>query len=116
MRNMSFAITKEQIINQSKTVTRRLGWKLLEIGDLIQPVEKSMGMKKGEKIKKIGCPIKIISVNRESLWNITASEVRKEGFQMTVWQFIRFFSRHMKCDHRQEVTRIEFEYTEKITG
>lgn len=40
MRNMSFAFTKEQILNRTKTVTRRRGWAdMLKPGDLIRAAE-----------------------------------------------------------------------------
>jgi len=50
VRNMSFAMTTKQVRNQTKTVTRRFGWWFLKAGDIVQPVEKAMGLKKGEKI------------------------------------------------------------------
>ena len=48
MRNMSFAMTTEAVRNQTKTVTRRFGWWFLKPGDMVQPVEKAMGLRKGE--------------------------------------------------------------------
>jgi len=42
MRNMSFALTTNQVLEQTKSVTRRFGWKFLKAGDLVQPVLKSM--------------------------------------------------------------------------
>lgn len=56
MRRMSFMLTKEQVLNQTKDVTRRNGWAFLKPGDLIQPVEKCMGLKKGEKQVLLGGP------------------------------------------------------------
>lgn len=35
MRNMSFALTTKQIINRTKTITRRFGWWFLRPGDKI---------------------------------------------------------------------------------
>ena len=52
MRNMSFTMTTRQIKNRSTTMTRRFGWWFLKPGDRIQAVEKGMGLKKGEKVKK----------------------------------------------------------------
>lgn len=54
MRHISCALTTQQILDQSKDVTRRLGWLHLKAGDLIQPVKKCMGLKPGEKIEKLG--------------------------------------------------------------
>jgi len=45
MRNMSFAMTTNQILAQTKTVTRRFGWWNLKTGDVVQPVKKTMGLK-----------------------------------------------------------------------
>ncbi|GAJ06145.1 unnamed protein product, partial [marine sediment metagenome] len=75
MRNMSFSLTKTHILNQTKTVTRRQGWTFLKPGDLLQPVEKCMGLKKGERVKKLGCPIRVVSVDRQPLHLITPEDV-----------------------------------------
>ena len=42
-RNMSFAMTTQQVKDQTKDVTRRFGWLFLKPGDILQPVEKAMG-------------------------------------------------------------------------
>lgn len=39
MRNMSFALTTPQILNRSKTVTRRAGWSFLKPGDIVCAVQ-----------------------------------------------------------------------------
>lgn len=115
MRNMSFALTKDQILNQTKTVTRRLGWKFLKRGDLIQPVEKCMGLKKGEGVERIGGHIRITLMGRSVLGFINIGEVRREGFlDLNPLEFVAMFCRHMKCDPMDIVTRIEFEYTEGL--
>jgi hypothetical protein len=49
MKNMSFAMTTEQVRNQSKTVTRRFGWWFLKTGDVVQPVLKRRGYEKVSK-------------------------------------------------------------------
>lgn len=71
MRNMSFSITTKQMYAGTKDVTRRLGWWNLKVGDVVMAVEKGMGLKKGEKVKRI-YPIEIVSVSREPLQYITA--------------------------------------------
>lgn len=38
MRRMSFMLTRKQVLDQTKDVTRRNGWAFLKPGDLIQPV------------------------------------------------------------------------------
>lgn len=109
-RNMSFMLTTEQVRNRIKRVTRRNGWLFLRPGDIVNAVEKGMGLKKGEKVKRI-CQIKVISVNLEPLNWITKSELILEGFpDMTTDQFIDMYCKHNKCKPRDTVNRIEFEY------
>ena len=81
---------------------------------LIQPVNKVMGMKKGEHPEPIGGPIRIVSVSRDPLNAITPQDVYREGFpQMTREQFIAMFTRtHRGCRVATVVTRIEFEFVE----
>lgn len=111
MRRMSFSLTKEQVLNKTKTVTRRKGWLFLKGGDLVQPVEKCMGLKKGEKQVKIGGPIRVVNVRRERLWDITKEDVVKEGFEgYSREYFCNLYVKANKGDWMQEVTRIEFEY------
>ena len=114
---MSFMLTTEQVRNRTKTVTRRLGWKFLKPGDIINAVEKCQGLKKGEKIKKI-CQIRIVRTSNEPLCSITPEDVTKEGFPLlTEYGFVLMFCREMKCYPHAKVTRIEFEYieSEKVT-
>lgn len=84
-RNMSFAMTTPQFIDGSKDVTRRFAWWDLKRGDILMAVEKGMGLKKGEKIKRLGL-IEIISVRHEPLnemindWSYGLIEMSREGF------------------------------------
>lgn len=92
MRNMSFSLTTEQVKNKTKTVTRRNGWTFLTEDTTLQPVKKGMGLKKGEKVEKIGLPIGVTSVKREPLSAITLDDVVKEGFpKMTTDEFIKMY-------------------------
>lgn len=114
-RAMSFALTKEQIRNRTKTVTRRLGWQSLKPGDLIIAVEKVRGLKKGDKLKKIGLLRCIkndaVQLNGSSL---TAEDVDREGFPGgDPIDFAEMFCRNMKCDRDVMVQRIEFEYVDE---
>lgn len=117
MRHISFALTTTQIRDQTKTVTRRLGWTFLKPGDLLQPVVKCQGLKKGERIKKIGGPIRVVSIERAPLNAITPQDVYREGFpQMTREQFVQMFKKsHRGCRVGTEVTRIEFTYVSPQT-
>jgi len=116
-------LTTEQIRNRTKTVTRRLGWKTLKPGDLLQGCVKCMGLKKGEKPEKLAV-IRVVNVRREMLHDMLAIhndhdpigaygniECRKEGFpHMCPVNFVEFFCDHMGVQPSQVVTRIEFEY------
>ena len=108
--NMSFMLTTDQIRNRTKTVTRRVGWKNLKSGKIINACEKCQGLKKGQSVKVL-CQIRVIDVRREPLSEITKNDVIKEGFpEMTVNDFVNMFTTHMKCKSSSMVTRIEFEY------
>lgn len=111
MRNISFALTTKQFLDQSKTVTRRMGWRNLQVGDRLKGVEKCQGLKKGEKIKVLG-EIEIVSVWFEPLYSITKDEVIKEGFpDMSPSEFVEMFCKtHKGCDPDTEITRIEYGY------
>lgn len=117
-RNISFALTTEQVRNRTKTVTRRLGWKDLKPGTLLQPVVKAQGIPKGGKVEKIGGLIRVTGVSQEPLDGLNHPlhetafwEVRREGFpEMTPAQFVAFFARTHNCDRSVFVTRIAFEY------
>ncbi|HZT13641.1 MAG TPA: hypothetical protein VFA29_12590 [Candidatus Baltobacteraceae bacterium] len=122
MRNISFALTTEQIRNRTKTVTRRTGWRNLKPGTLLSAVVKSQGLKKGEKVERI-CTIRVVDVSVESLdrlWKEPAyglAEIRREGFgdhpHLSVPEnFVAWFAASHKCEVSASVTRIEFEYVE----
>jgi len=109
-RNISFSLTIQQIKNHTKTVTRRLGWGFLEVGDILNACEKCQGLKKDEKINKL-CQIRIINIRKERLYKITQEEIVKEGFNnMTNREFIEMFMKNIKCEFSTFVNRIEFEY------
>lgn len=111
MRNMSFAITTDQIRMRTKTVTRRMGWRFLKPGDMICAVEKGMGLKKGEKVNRLANLI-VTSVNAQRLCDIDQEDVAREGFpDMSVQEFITMFcASHKGCKPDSVVTRIEFDY------
>ena len=108
MRNMSFMLTVEQMLNRTKTVTRRDGWWFLESGDVVMACVKCMGLKKGEKVKKL-YPIIIISSTPEILAHITQEDCIKEGFpHYSPLQFTKMFCKHNKCEASEIINRIEF--------
>ena len=125
MRNMSFMLTKEQFRNQTKRVTRRLGWWNLKRGEIVMGVEKSQGLKKGERIVKLG-PIRIVTARREKLRAMTdrfgygLQETRLEVIDdEMLWNpnaWVKWFcASHKGCTPETEVNRIEFEYVDEKT-
>lgn len=111
-RNMSFFLTTDQIRNRTKTVTRRLGWKFLQPGDILNACVKCQGLKKGQRIEKL-CQIRVISTRLEALARCTDDDAAREGFPgMTGLEFAQMFCKHMGGDGRQFVNRIEFEYVD----
>lgn len=108
-------LTPEQVLKQTKTVTRRQGWLKLKKGDILQPVEKGMGLKKGEKVKKLGPPIRVKSAMRIELNLITDSDCVREGFaEMSPAEFVAFYCKANKCKPTDLCTRIEFEYLNQV--
>lgn len=117
---MSFSLTEEQLMNGTKSVTRRTGWMNLKPGDRLRAVRKAMGLKKGERVHQL-CEIEIVDVTREPLSLISEDDVISEGFAgWTRDQFIEMFLRtHKIKDPRSFVTRIEFRVipgSERIDG
>lgn len=113
-RNISFSLTTAQFRARTKTVTRRLGWKSLQPGDLLMGCEKCMGLRPGDQIRRLGL-IRVVSVRSEQLSAIYMERdgCAAEGFpDMTPAAFVEFFTRHMRAPGDPLVTRIEFEYME----
>lgn len=121
MRNISFSATVDQIRNKTKTVTRRLGWVNIAPGERLQGVEKAMGLKPGEEIKRLAV-IEVVGVRREKLKDMLGcaygfEETTKEGFpdgHPKHWpsHFVEMFCGIYGCTPETEVTRIEFKYVE----
>lgn len=119
-RNISFALTTPQFMDGSKDVTRRNGWANLRAGDVLCAVEKSQGLGKGGKIKRLGM-IRVKDARREKLSAMTENldygfaETTREGFpegHPKHWpsEFVAFFcASHKGVVPDSIVTRIEFE-------
>lgn len=87
-------------------------------GQLIQPVEKCMGLRPGEKMVKLRDPMIIVSIRREPLERMIADldygfdECRLEGFgdhPTYKWpsEFVAMFcSTHKGCSPKSIITRI----------
>jgi hypothetical protein len=121
---MSFALTTEQILAETKDVTRRLGWLKLRAGARVRPVRKCMGLRPGEKVQVLRDPLIIVSVRREPLRRMLDDveygfeEVRREGFAEhpvycwpPAWVHM-FCASHKGCTPESVITRIEFAYRE----
>jgi hypothetical protein len=103
-------MTTKQIQRRTKDVTRRFGWWFLKEGDILHGVEKSMGLKKGEKIVRL-CTIQVVSVRKEPLNEISQDDVIREGFpEWSPEDFVNFIVKHYRCDPSKEINRIEFKY------
>ena len=115
-RGMSFWLTQQQMRDEIKDVTRRLGWWSLKPGDIVNAIEKCQGLKKGEKQVLI-YPIEIISTRSEPLFSITQAECIREGFpNLTPIEFVEMFCRANKaksCIPTTSVNRIEFKRYEE---
>lgn len=111
MANMSFMLTKEQVRNRTKTVTRRDGWWKLKPGDIVTMCEQCQGLKKGEKIVILGV-MKVITAKPEILSLITQDDCAREGFPgMTPGEFVEMFCKtHKGVRPTTPINRIEFEY------
>jgi hypothetical protein len=119
MRNISFMLTTRQIIERTKTVTRRLGWRNVKVGERLQACVKCQGLKPGQKITRLAI-IEVTDVRRERLNTMldfprqflyAQGEPTREGFpHLTAPQFVAMFMREMECPAETEVTRIEFKY------
>jgi hypothetical protein len=116
MRNMSFGLTPRQLVDGTKDITRRLGWTDLRPGERVRAVRKVMGLKAGERVDVLA-EIKILSVRREVLSDITAEECRREGFPgLSPAEFVSMFCRSGGCRPGDRVTRIEFRRVDSAVG
>lgn len=117
---MSFSLTTPQMLARTKTVTRRLGWATLKPGTLIQAVEKSQGLGKGGKVRRLGV-IRITDVRQEPLGDLVGTsygdaEAVREGFpDHSGEQFVEMFRDvHGGLCVDAVVTRIEFEHVDPV--
>ena len=109
-------MTVAQFKKQTKHVTRRRGWWDLEPEDELMGVEKSQGLKKGERVVKLGL-ILIVDVRTEPLSRIEREpeygrqEMIREGFPgLPPAEFVYSFCLSHKCKPWDDVNRIEYSY------
>jgi hypothetical protein len=110
MRRMSFSLTKRQLLDGTKTVTRRTGWEWARPGDRALAVSKAMGLKPGERAEVYGT-VEFLDVRTEPLDAITDEDVAREGFpgRDRAW-FVEHFCKAMRCEPSTLVQRIEFRF------
>jgi hypothetical protein len=117
-RIISFALTTDQFRDRSKTVTRRLGWRSLRAGTPLTTVVQSQGLKKGQKVTRLGL-IRVIDVRREPLNRMCLDleygreECTREGFpELSPAGFVSAFCLGHNCKPDAMITRIEYGYVE----
>ncbi len=109
-RNMSFSMTTGPFRARTKTVTRRFGWWFLKPGDVVCGVAQSRGLKKGERVVRLGL-IRIVSTRSEPLNAITAAELVLEGLPDTSPRaFVAMLCARCRVPPHEPVNRIEFEF------
>jgi Helicase associated domain len=110
-RLMAVSLTEAAVVDRSKTVTRRMGWRHIKPGDRLTLCRKVMGRRRGEPLVHI-TDVEVVSVRQEPLNAITGADCAREGFpHNTPDEFIAFFCRtHRGCHPNSIVTRIEWGY------
>lgn len=128
---MSVSHTADAVIERRKTVTRRLGWRFLTIGNRLALCRKVMGRQPGEPLERLA-EVEVIDVRRELLTAITDADVDAEGVPVDVFtpellrgsprthemtcadcrraNWIGWFARTMGVPVTTEITRIEWRY------
>lgn len=117
--NMAFTLTIGPFKNRTKTVTRRRTARHIQPGQRITAIEKGMGLKRGEKVKRLGV-IEVISITDESLSRLLddpeygKQEVIREGFpEKTPAEFVEMLCTHYHIPPETVFKRIEFKYIDE---
>ena len=113
MRLIACSLSEQQVRDEIKDITRRLGWLDVKVGEHLMFCRKIMGRKPGEPLVRIR-EIEVVSVRREKLSAMTEnlnygfSECKREGFaNYTPKQFVAFFCHsHKGCKPSTIITRI----------
>ena len=110
MRNISFFLTTQQFIDETKDITRRQGWWNVMSGTILMGVKKGQGLKKGEKVEKLH-PIEILDHRLEPIEDITPEDVVREGFpdKTTEW-FIEMYCKANHCQRTDLCSRMVFRH------
>lgn len=77
---MSCSLTVAQVLDGSKTVTRRAAhtWSRLKVGDHLVLIEKGMGLRRGQR-QRVLRTVEVTSVTVVPLWPISWTEIKREG-------------------------------------
>jgi hypothetical protein len=112
-----FSRTASQILDRSQTVTRRVGWRFLEPGDLVQAIEARPGSDGARAVRPLAV-LRIRDVRVERLSRLISDpayaedELPREGFPC--WsrdEFVTTFCRtHRLKTVDVDITRLEFEH------
>lgn len=107
---MSVALTTQAVRDRIKTQTRRDGWRRLREGDRLALCPKFRGVRRAER--ELITIVDVLSVRREPLQAISASDVVAEGFpDWTPAEFVEFFCRtHRGVEPGSEITCIRWAY------
>lgn len=104
-RLISVALTEAAVVDRSKTVTRRLGWRTLKAGDRLTLCRKVMGRRRRdgtvEPLVRLA-EVVVVAAFREHLDSILPSDVVAEGFpgQTPEWFVMFFCNTHKGCTPR----------------
>ncbi len=126
-RLMSVSLTEPAVVDRTKTVTRRLGWKFLKRGDRLTLCRKVMGRRKGDPLVRLA-EVEVVDVRRERVWDITDDDIAREGVDPEWFEeyfedtrqpgqvaWVAWFCEQMDCAPDDEVTRIEWRYLDEVT-
>ena len=124
-RLMSVSLTEQAVVDRTKTVTRRLGWRFLKAGDRLTLCRKVMGRRQADgtvdPLVRLA-EVEVVDVRREHLWAITDGDIARESVdpdlfdewwsngQPTPTAWVQWFCEAMGCRPDDEVTRIEWRY------
>lgn len=118
-RLMSVAYTEAAVLDRTKTVTRRLGWRHAEPGQRVVLCRKVMGRKAGEPLHRL-VVVQFEDVRRERLDLMLTertyglAECDREGFpELNPESFLHtYFTKAQGVELDTEVTRIRWSYLE----
>ncbi len=106
---MAMTFTEAAVVSRRKTVTRRRGWRFLRPGDRLTLCRRVQYRKPGEPLVRLA-EVEVVDVRVEALRDVTAEDVRREGFDMGPEEFVDFWTSHMGGTGYELVTRIEWRY------